>query len=108
MNDHNEPPSTIKEVGIHIGYMRDDIAELKELFKNMPTAFATKAELDTLRSEFDEKLDSVETTVKALDIRLGTQENRWNGLNAKIAGYAVTGLVLMLLALYGLDKFFKP
>jgi hypothetical protein len=43
--EHVEPPSTIKEVGIHIGYMREDISELKKLLETMPGAFATKDDL---------------------------------------------------------------
>lgn len=43
--EHTDPPVTIKEVGIHIGYMRDDISELKEIIKAMPSGLATKDEL---------------------------------------------------------------
>lgn len=43
--DHTESPTTIKEVGIHIGYMRQDIASLTALVKEMPNGFATKGDL---------------------------------------------------------------
>ena len=43
--EHIEAPTTIKEVGIHIGYMREDIANLTALVKEMPSGFATKSEL---------------------------------------------------------------
>lgn len=42
MNEHTESPSTIKEVGIHIGYMRDDIAQLKKIMETLPSGFVTK------------------------------------------------------------------
>lgn len=42
MNNNQEPPSTIKEVGIHIEYMRKDIAELKALMESMPSGFVSK------------------------------------------------------------------
>ncbi len=45
MNEQTEAPSTIKEVGIHIGYMRNDISELKKIMETMPNGFATKDEL---------------------------------------------------------------
>lgn len=49
MEEHIESPTTIKEVGIHVGYMREDISELKELIKEMPNTFATKSEVTDLR-----------------------------------------------------------
>jgi len=45
MNEHVEAPTTIKEVGIHIGYMRQDIADLTALVKDMPSGFATKQDV---------------------------------------------------------------
>lgn len=44
MNEHNEPPTTIKEVGIHIGYMRNDMADMKKILETMPSAYVTKEE----------------------------------------------------------------
>lgn len=41
----DEAPSTIKEVGIHISYLRRDISSLTQLVKEMPNGFATKEEL---------------------------------------------------------------
>jgi len=54
--DHIEAPTTIKEVGIHIGYMRQDIADLTKLVKDLPNGFATKAEL----LEHDKRITSLE------------------------------------------------
>ena len=48
MNDHQEPPATIKEVGIHIEYMRKDIAEVKTLVERMPNGFATKEDVQVV------------------------------------------------------------
>lgn len=47
-DDHIEPPTTIKEVGIHIGYMREDMNELKEMVKQLPNGFASKVDLTAL------------------------------------------------------------
>lgn len=41
MPEEISPPTTIKEVGIHVGYMRDDIRELKDIVKSLPTAFVS-------------------------------------------------------------------
>jgi len=45
MEDHLEAPTTIKEVGIHIGYMRNDLGKLTKLVEDLPKSFATKEEL---------------------------------------------------------------
>jgi len=42
MNDHQEPPATIKEVGIHIEYLRKDMAELKALMESIQKGFVSK------------------------------------------------------------------
>lgn len=94
--DHNKPPETIKEVGIHIGYMRDDIAELKDLLKDGNYVKS---------KEFVEYKLEVEKIVTELHLDLETLKKWRDGLVFKIAGMAVTALVLMLLALYGLDKY---
>lgn len=46
MNEHLEAaPTTIKEVGIYIGFMRQDIANLSQTVKDMPSGFATAKDL---------------------------------------------------------------
>ena len=32
--DHKQPPQNVKEVGIHIGYLREDISDVKALLEN--------------------------------------------------------------------------
>jgi len=41
----DDAPTTIKEVGIHLAYMRQDINDVKKLLKELPNGFATKEEL---------------------------------------------------------------
>lgn len=48
MDEHAEAPSTIKEVGIHIGYMRADISEMKKLIETLPNGFASKDDVLSL------------------------------------------------------------
>ena len=45
MDEHVEAPQTIKEVGIHIGYMRQDIADMKKLIETLPSGFASKDDI---------------------------------------------------------------
>ena len=69
---NNEAPTTIKEVGIHIGYMRHDISELKQLMQSLPNGFATK-----------DDLNKVDMRVIALEKRNGVKGTLlWVGLVA--------------------------
>lgn len=68
MNEHKNPPKTIEEVGIHIGYMSDHLTEIKEILKDSPS----RKEVDDLRNDFDDFKKDVETNyVSARMFKLG-------------------------------------
>lgn len=49
MDDHRvQPPTTVKEMGIHLGYLRDDIQELKTIVKEQGEHYATNVALSAL------------------------------------------------------------
>ena len=87
--DHKQPPQNVKEVGIHIGYLREDISDVKALLENHIALAATKAD------------------VKAHDVRISKLEEIIEKVRARIVGAAITIFVLMVLAMYGLDKYFR-
>ena len=59
--EHKQPPQNVKEVGIHIGYLREDIGEVKDLLREHIELAATKAELGKLDGRV-EKLENVSDT----------------------------------------------
>lgn len=83
------PPKTIEGVGIHIEYLREDISEMKELLTAQALNSATKAD------------------IQGHDVRISKLEELIETVKTRIIGAAITIFVLMVLALYGLDKFFK-
>ena len=87
--DHKQPPTNVKEVGIHIGYLREDIGDVKALLENHIALAATKADIE------------------AHDVRISRIEEIIEKVRTRIVGAAITIFVTMVLALYGLDKFFK-
>lgn len=87
--DHKEPPQNVKEVGIHIGYLREDIGDVKALLENHIALAATKAD------------------IAAHDVRISRLEEVIEKVKTRIIGAAITIFVLMVLAMYGLDKYFK-
>ena len=86
---HKQPPQNVKEVGIHIGYLREDINAVKVLLENHIALAATKAD------------------IAAHDARISKLEEIIEKVKTRIVGAAITIFALMVLALYGLDKFFK-
>lgn len=82
-------PSTIKEVGIHLAYMRQDIAKLTSLVEQLPNGFATK-----------EELMAVENRVKKLEDNHGSWWSRF-GLPAM---FSLLGAVLLVLVLSFLNR----
>ena len=87
--DHKQPPQNVKEVGIHIGYLREDIGDVKALLENHIALAATKAD------------------IKAHEGRISKLEEIIEKVKTRIIGAAITIFVLMVLAMYGLDKYFK-
>lgn len=53
MANHPEPPATIKEVGIHIGYLREDMTEVKTLLAKYIEDSATKSEVAKLEKRVE-------------------------------------------------------
>lgn len=93
MNESAEPiPTTVKEVGIHIGYMRQeareikaDIHELKVIVQDLPNGFAQIKDLSALES------------------RVVKLENRENIKNTLLWVGLVASAIINIVALY--DKF---
>lgn len=85
--EHKQPPKTIAELGIHFGYIREDVAELKGILERQTTQMATKAELYI----HEQRITKLEKTLEAVKNRIVTT--------------AVSLLVVMILAIYGLDKY---
>lgn len=85
--EHKQPPKTIAELGIHFGYIREDVAELKDILERQATQMATKSELYI----HEQRITKLEKTLEAVKNRIVTT--------------AVSLLVVMVLAVYGLDKY---
>lgn len=67
-DDHTKAPTTIKEVGIHIGYMREDLTDLKKVVESFTESAATKAELAALNKRVDslERKRWIQNTLSAI------------------------------------------
>ena len=103
--DHKQPPTTVREVGIHLIYMSREINEIKKQLDS--NQFVTKPELvEAIEVRHVEQKSMIED-IKCLSIRLDKIETSFAKIVNKIAATAIGFLVLMLLSLYGLDQFIK-
>jgi hypothetical protein len=93
-NQHKDSPTTVKEVGIHLGYLREELQEVKDEIKNFLAIASTKADVLILEN----KLKKLETRVLAI-------EEKENAIYRRISYIVIAGLVTMVLAWYGLDRF---
>ena len=89
VDKNTKPPKTIEGLGIHIEYLRGDISELKELLTAQALNSASKAD------------------IAAHEVRISKLEEIIEKVKTRIIGAAITIFVLMVLAMYGLDKYFK-
>lgn len=85
MEDHrSQPPTTVKEMGIHLGYLRDDIQELKGIVKDQTTIYATNA------------------GVTALEARVSTLEKRSDLKNTLLWVGLVASAIINIVVIYQL------
>lgn len=105
--DPQSPPKNSREIGIHLVYMSKAIDELKIELQNVSKAFATKQELlDAIHARKNDQEELLKD-ICAVDDRVKRLERIFENITAKIAGIAITFLVLLILAQYGLDKYFR-
>lgn len=55
MSDLQEPPKTVKEVGIHLFYLNQNVNKLTELVEKLQSGFVTTEDFDTYKSEVADK-----------------------------------------------------
>ena len=80
---NDNPPKTIAEVGIYLGVIGNDISEIKNSLKDTPS---------------QREVDSISERVTVLEMMISSIKNR-------IVIWAITILVTMVLAQYGLNTY---
>lgn len=78
---HKTAPTTVPEIGIHIGYMREDLSEIKNALANSPS----RREFNDLKTEVEGKVSRKEVIAIA-----------------SVAGFVATvlGIVISLITIY--------
>ena len=71
-NEHKNTPKTIPEIGIHIGYIHEELSEIKSMLKEVPSRTEFKAlendhnSLKKRHEDYVEKADNLFVTKKEL------------------------------------------
>ena len=92
-DEHNTAPTTVKEVGIHIGYIRDDIAELKQIVKDIKDESVGRIEFEANKLQVVDKFVQVEADIKELDRKV--TKRPWTlGTSIAIFSSIITAVVL--------------
>ena len=105
--DPQSPPKNSREIGIHLVYMSKAIDDIRKELANMSRSFATKQELlDAIHTRQREQ-EEILKDLCAVDGRVKKIEKLFENITGKIASIAITFLVLMILAQYGFDKYFR-
>lgn len=94
-DDHMKPPETIKEVGIHIGYMSRHITELKNLIEDQNKSYATKTELLDFERRNDDRIVNVKAEIKSLqEWNIWAQRIVLGAVLIAVMGLVIKGVIL--------------
>ena len=92
-DEHNTAPTTVKEVGIHIGYLRDDIAELKQIVKDIKDESVGRIEFEANKLQVVDRFVQVDTEIKELESKVNKRP--WAlGTSIAIFSSIITAVVL--------------
>ena len=73
----------------------------------LAAGFATHADIERSRQQAKLDHDAIYKDIRDIDVRVKDIQSWKDGIVGKVAGAAIIMLVLMVLAMYGLDKFLK-
>lgn len=105
--DHKAPPVTVREVGIHLVYMSKNMSDIAKKLDDMAGTFAHRQELLDAITQRKADQQVICTSITVLTSRIDKIESDRNKTIAAIAIAFVVMLILLVLAQYGLDRYFK-
>lgn len=95
-DDHTHPPKTVQEIGIHIGYMREDLKEIKDSIDKNPD----RKEFDALKKTVGGNTDSI-IDINEREKHYVTTSQLWKSIT--VLG-VVLGVIVTIIDLVGRIK----
>lgn len=80
-DEHNKPPTTVREIGIHLGYLREDIEKMNNKIEDAINNYATKVEVEELKGEVHEIQVKVESL---MEFKTKEENSFWNNTGKNI------------------------
>lgn len=96
-DEHKKPPRSVNEIGIHIGYIREDLAEMKKTLESSMHNFASKEEVHTLRDDLNDVADDVEA-LKLFKTQQDTSfwNNTGKAVERSLIGLLAAGMIWVI------------
>ena len=105
--DPQSPPKNSREIGIHLVYMSKAIDDIRKELTHMSSSFATKQDLLNDITTRQREQEEILKDLVSVDTRVKKLERIFENITGKITGMAITFLVLLILAQYGIDQYFR-
>ena len=106
-DEHSRSSEDTTLLEYRLGKVEEGVEKINAKLDGIANGFATQTQLANAVKERDQKITAIYADGKEYDARLKKVEHFIDGIVKKIAGSAVFILVVMLLAIYGLDKFLR-
>lgn len=95
-DEHNKSPTTVREIGIHLGYLREDIEKMNDKIEEAIKNYATKVDVEELKSEVHE----IEVKVARLtEFKVQQETSFWNTTGKTIERGAVAAIAAGVLGI---------
>lgn len=107
MQPHDTPDVLAYRVGQLEKTTAAGLKEVKDELVNLKTHFVTHAELESAKAQADMEHKAINEEISDVKVVVDKLQQWRDGIVSKIAYGAILMLVVMVLAFYGLDKFFK-
>ncbi len=111
MNDDVHQPESVGSSQDAIAFRMLNVEKALDRFEmkldGLATGFATHADIERSRQQAKIDHDAIYKDIRDIDVRVKDIQKWKDGIIGKVAGAAILMLVLMVLAMYGLDKFLK-
>lgn len=94
-------------IAYRMGEVEKAISRVGDKLDTMAAGFVTHADIDVLKAQAKLDHDAIYKEIQEVDVRVKDIRKWKDTIINRIAYTAVVGLVIAVLAFYGLDKLFK-
>lgn len=94
-------------IAYRMGEVEKAISRVGDKLDVMAAGFVTHADIEVLKAQAKREHEEIYKEIQEVDVRVRDIQRWKDTIINRIATVAVIGVVMMVLAFYGLDRFFK-